>query len=159
MLKSRNRADFRVNNCIIARPATQKCHISKVKYRYQITRYCQLLNKQKHIVGCCKGDFVMILLTPCKFRSLIWIYRWTCRQPANSDGVVVVHGTVPEWAVRVYWQHGPSIWQRCGLDTDLDAKSRSGTVANATCMFEWSWPPGASPNPVNQCLHVYIHSG
>jgi hypothetical protein len=33
--------------------------------------------KQKHIVGCWKRDFDKILLTHCKFSSLIWIYRWT----------------------------------------------------------------------------------
>jgi len=48
----------------------------------------------------------------------------------NSDGLGVYHGTVPEWAVRVYWRPGPPIWQRFGLDPDPDPKWRSGTVAN-----------------------------
>ena len=74
---SRHPADLRVHNCIINRLASQKYHISKVKYRYQITRLCKLLNKQKHIVGCWKCDFDKILLTHCKFKNLIWIYRWT----------------------------------------------------------------------------------
>jgi len=52
--------------------------------------------------------------------------------PPNSDGLGVYHGTVPEWAVQVYWQPGPPIWQRFGLDPDPDPKWRSGTVANTS---------------------------
>jgi len=48
-----------------------------VKHWYQINRYCKLLNKQKLINGCWKLDFDKILLTHCKYKSLIWIYRWT----------------------------------------------------------------------------------
>ena len=32
---------------------------------------------QQHIIGCWKHDFDKILLTNCKNKSLIWIYRWT----------------------------------------------------------------------------------
>jgi len=52
--------------------------------------------------------------------------------PPNSDGFGVYHGTVPKWAVQVYWRPGPPIWQRFGLDPDPDPKWRSGTVANTT---------------------------
>jgi len=57
--------------------AKQRHHLWKVKQRYQINRYCKLLNKQKHIVGCWKCNSDKILLTQCKYKSLIWIYRWT----------------------------------------------------------------------------------
>jgi len=67
--------------------------------------------------------------------------------PPNSDGLGVYHGTVPEWAVRVYWRPGPPIWPRFGLDPDPDPKWRSGTVANTShylfCPFRqqlcWFW--------------------
>jgi len=52
--------------------------------------------------------------------------------PPNSDGLAVFHGTVPEWAVQVYWWPGPPIWQQFSLDRDQDPKWRSGTVANTT---------------------------
>jgi len=74
---SRCHADLRVHNSNIDRLASLKYHISKVKHRYQINRHCKLLNKQKHVVGCCKCDSDKILLTHCNFKSLIWIYRWT----------------------------------------------------------------------------------
>jgi len=51
--------------------------------------------------------------------------------PPNSDGMRVYHGTVPEWAVEVYWRPGPPIWQWFGLDPDLDPMWRSGTIADA----------------------------
>jgi len=54
----------------------------------------------------------------------------TADNPPNSDGLGVYHGTVPEWAVRIYWRPGPPISQRFGLDPDPDPKWRSGTVAN-----------------------------
>ena len=60
--------------------------------------------------------------------------------PPNSDGLGVYYGTVPEWAVRVYWWPGPSIWQRFGLDPDPDLKWRSGTVAN-TNLHAVNWQP------------------
>jgi hypothetical protein len=60
-----------MHNHIIDRLARQKYHISKVKHKYQINQYCMLLNKQKHIVGCCKCDFDKISMTTCKFKSLI----------------------------------------------------------------------------------------
>ena len=52
--------------------------------------------------------------------------------PSNSDRLGVYHGTVPEWAVQVYWRPGPPIWRRFGLDPDPNPKWRSGTVANTT---------------------------
>jgi len=52
--------------------------------------------------------------------------------PPNSDGLGVYHGTIPEWAVWVYWRPGPPIWQRFDLDPDLDLKWQSGTIANTT---------------------------
>jgi len=52
--------------------------------------------------------------------------------PPNSDGLGVYHGTVPKWAVRVYWQPGPPIWQRFGLNPAPDPKWRSGNVAYTT---------------------------
>jgi len=72
----------------------QKYHISKVKHRYQINRYCKLLNKQKRILGSWERDFDKILLTHCKYRSLIWIYTWTrwatCWQPAQFSRVRIL---------------------------------------------------------------------
>jgi len=56
--------------------------------------------------------------------------RWPSDNPPNSDGFWVYHGTVPEWAVRLDWRHGPPIWERFGLDPDPDRKWRSGTDAN-----------------------------
>jgi hypothetical protein len=50
--------------------------------------------------------------------------------PSNPDGLWVYHGTVPEWAVQVYWRPGPPIWQRFGFDPDPDPKWPSGTIAN-----------------------------
>jgi hypothetical protein len=69
--------ELRVHRRNFDHHARQKYHISKVKHKYQIDRYCKLLNKQKHIVGCWKRDFDKILLTTCKFKRLIGIYRWT----------------------------------------------------------------------------------
>jgi len=66
-----------MHNRIIDRLARQKYHTSKVKHKYHINQYWKLLNKQKHIVGCSKCDFDKILMTTCKFKSFIWIYRWT----------------------------------------------------------------------------------
>jgi len=87
--------DLRVHNCNIDRLARQKYHISKVKYRYQITRYCQLLNKPKHIVGCWKCDLDKILLTHCKFKSRIWIYRWTRWATRWQPAQIRLVGSVP----------------------------------------------------------------
>jgi hypothetical protein len=42
--------------------------------------------------------------------------------PSNSDGLGVYHVTVPEWAVRVYWQPGQPIWEWFSLDPDPDPK-------------------------------------
>jgi len=61
--------------------------------------------------------------------------------PPNSDGLGVYHGTVPEWAVRVYWWPGTPIWQRFGLDPDPDPKWRSGTVANTPGEPAGIWTP------------------
>jgi hypothetical protein len=66
-----------MHNCIIDCLARQQYYILKLKHRYQINRYCKLLNKQKLNNGCWKLDFNKILLTHCKYKSLIWIYRWT----------------------------------------------------------------------------------
>jgi hypothetical protein len=44
-----------------------------------------------------------------------------------------LHRTVPELTVRVCWQPGQPLWQRCGFDPDPDPKWLSGTVANTTC--------------------------
>jgi hypothetical protein len=57
--------------------------------------------------------------------------------PLNSDGLAVYHGTVPEWAVWVYWRPGLTFWQQFVLDPDPDPKWPSGTVANTT---QDSWP-------------------
>jgi hypothetical protein len=51
----------------------------------------------------------------------------------NSDGLGVYHGTVPEWAVRVYSRPGMPIWQPFRLDQDPDLKLQSRTVANTRC--------------------------
>jgi len=40
--------------------------------------------------------------------------------PPNWDGLGVHHGTVPEWAVQVYWQPRPPICQWFSLDPDPD---------------------------------------
>ena len=50
----------------------------------------------------------------------------------SSDWLGVYPRTTPELTVRVYWQPGPPICQRFGLDSDLDQKWRSGIVDN-TC--------------------------
>ena len=114
-----------------------------MKHRYQINRSCKLLNKHKHIIGCWKRDSDKILLTHCKYTSLIWIYRWTAGRPAynppNWDRLGVYHGTVPEWAVRVDWRPGPPIWQRFGLDPDPDLKWQSGTIANSMYAVLGAW--------------------
>jgi len=60
---------------------------------------------------------------------------WPADNPPNSDRLGVYHPTVPELTVQVYWQPGPPIWQRLGLDPDPDPKWWSGTSAN-TCMDE-----------------------
>jgi hypothetical protein len=49
--------------------------------------------------------------------------------PPISDGWGVYNGTVPEWAVRVDWPSGPTIWQWFGFDLDPDPKLQSGNVA------------------------------
>jgi hypothetical protein len=46
-------------------------------HRYQINRYCKLLNEQKHIICCWKRDSDNVLLTHFKYKSLIWICWWT----------------------------------------------------------------------------------
>jgi hypothetical protein len=89
--------ELRMHNHIIDRLARQTYHISNVKHKYQINPYCKLLNKQKHIVGCCKHDFDTILMTTCKFKSLIWINRWTRWQPAQFWQV----GSLPSNRTRV----------------------------------------------------------
>jgi len=58
-----------------------------MKHRYQINRYCKLVNKKRHINGCWKLDFDKIVLTNFKYKSLIWIWwctSWITRwQPAQ----------------------------------------------------------------------------
>jgi hypothetical protein len=51
--------------------------------------------------------------------------------PPNPNGLADLHRTVPELTVRVCRHPGPPIWQLFGSDRDLDAKWRSGTVANS----------------------------
>ena len=109
-----------------------------MKHRYQINRYCKLLNKQKHIVGCWKGDSDRILLTHCKYKSIIWIYRWTRWAtrllPARFRWV----GSLPWNRTRVgsldvlTTQTANLATVRFGLDPDPDPKCLSGTVANTT---------------------------
>jgi len=60
-----------MHNCINDHLARQKYHILKVKDRYQINRYCKLLNMQKLIDGYSKRHFDTILLTHCKYMILI----------------------------------------------------------------------------------------
>jgi hypothetical protein len=52
--------------------------------------------------------------------------------PPNPDWLGDEHGTVPEWAVLVYWQSGQPIWQQFSIDLASDRKWRSGTVANTS---------------------------
>jgi len=49
--------------------------------------------------------------------------------PPSSDRLGDLHRTGPELTFQLYWQAGPSIWQRFGSDPDPDPKWRSGTVA------------------------------
>jgi len=69
-----------------------------------------------------------------KARALIESLDGPAGQPAdnlpNSDGFEVYHRTVPELTVQVHWQPRLPLWQRFGLDPDLDPKWRSGTIAN-----------------------------
>jgi len=55
----------------------KKYNIPKLKHQFQINLYQKLQSIQKHIIGCWKRYFDMILLTNSKNKSLIWIYRWT----------------------------------------------------------------------------------
>jgi len=71
-----------------------------------------------------------------KARALIESVDWPAGRPADnppsSDGLGVHHRTIPEFTVRVYWRHGPPIWQRFGLDPDPDPKWQSQTVATTS---------------------------
>jgi hypothetical protein len=101
-----------------------------VKHRYQINRYCKLLNKQKLINGCWKLHFDKILLTYCKYKSLIWIYRWTrCAtrwQPAQFRRV----GSL-RWNRTWVGSSGLLTTQTANLAT---VRFGPGTVANTTCI-------------------------
>jgi len=97
---------------------------------------------QKRMHGCWTRDFDKILFTYSKSKSLNWIYEWTHWatrwQPAQFRQV----GSLPSnhtridssglLTVQVYWQPGPPIWQRLGLDPDPDPKWWSGTSANTS---------------------------
>jgi len=48
---SSHHANLRVHNGIIDRRDSQKYNVSKVQYRFQINRYCNLQSMQKHILG------------------------------------------------------------------------------------------------------------
>jgi len=52
--------------------------------------------------------------------------------PPDSGRLEVHDRTISELTVQVYWQPGPPLWQRFGLDLDQDPKSRSANVANST---------------------------
>jgi len=138
ILESRHRTDLRMYNCNIDHPAGQKYHISKVKYRYQIPWYCKLLKKQKHIVGCWKRDFDKILLTHCKIKSLIWIYRWTHWATRWQPALFRRVGSFPRNRT---WVGSSGVLTtrtanlapvQFGLDPDPDPEWGSGTFANTT---------------------------
>jgi len=52
--------------------------------------------------------------------------------PPNSDGLGDFHRTMPEMTVGVYWQPGPSCFQRFSSNPDPDPKWPSGTIANTS---------------------------
>jgi len=72
-------------------------------------------------------------------------------QPADnlpiSDGLGVYHQTLHDLMVQVYWQPGPALWQRFGLDPDPDPKWRSGTVANTLYNPKLKTPELTQPRP------------
>jgi len=86
--------DLRTPNSIIYRLDRRRYNLFKDKHRFKINRYRKLQNMHKHIIGCWKCDFDKILLTNCKYRSRIWIYRWThwstLWQPAHSRRVQTI---------------------------------------------------------------------
>jgi len=55
----------------------QKCNISKEKHWFENHRYRNVPNMQKQSIGFWIHDFDKPLLSICKIKSLIWIYRWT----------------------------------------------------------------------------------
>ena len=128
--QSRHRRDLRMHNCIIDRLDRPIYLISKVKHRYQINWYCKLHNIQKHIIGCWKCHFDKILLTNCKHKCLIWIYRWTrwetCWHPAQFRCI----GSLPSNRSQVY---GSGV-----LTTQ---------TANLSNSWVWTWMRTRSDSP------------
>ena len=132
---SRHRGDFRVHHCIIDCLSRQKYHILKVKHRYQINRYCKLLNKQKLINGCWKLDFDKILLTHCKYKSLIWINRWIC--------------CATRWQPTQFRQVGSLSWNRTRVSSSGLLMTRTANLATVRFV------PGPGPEVTvrNRCQH------
>jgi len=64
---------------------------------------------------------------------------WPADNPPKSDRLGNFRWTVPQLAVRVYQHTGRPMWQPFGSDPDLDLKSRSGTVGNATTDLFHHW--------------------
>jgi len=114
-------------------PWWAKYNASMVKHSFQINRYCKLQNMQKRIIGCWKRDFDNILLTNCNNRSLIWIYRWTCRatcwHPAQLRRVENIQSNRT-------WVDGSGLW----------------TIRTATLATVWFGPwPEPEVTVLNRC--------
>ena len=75
--QSWHRADSRAHNRTIDCLDWQKYSISKEKHGYENNWYRKMQTMHNEIIRCWIHHFDGILLTHCKNKSLIWIYRWT----------------------------------------------------------------------------------